>query len=159
MKLVNNFTRLPSVRFAESILIIISIALPILIPHPASAKDFRIGGVKQQFQTDSICSTSLPNHPNKFIMIIPLVDKGKPVFAWVNINGKDIRLREVMSKINKQNGRAINQYQANGILVTLESRKIKEVREPVYMLTTADRVSIEYRGQKKVINASGGCTT
>jgi hypothetical protein len=146
-------------KFTRSILIVTSIALPILIPHPASAKKFRIGGVKQQFQTDSICSTSLPNNPNKFVIVIPLVNKGKPVFAWVNINGKDIRLKEVMSKINKRNGRSTNQYQGNGILITLESRKIKEEREPVYMLTTADRVSIEYRGQKKVINASGGCTT
>jgi hypothetical protein len=64
-----------------------------------------------------------------------------------------------MSKIDKRNGRSINKYQANNILVTVEARKIKEVQEPVYILTTADRVSIEYRGHKKVINANGGCTT
>jgi hypothetical protein len=146
-------------KFTRSILIIISIALPILIPHPASAKDFRIGGVKQQFQTDSVCSTALPNHLNKFIIVIPLVNKGKPVFAWVNINGKDIRLKEVMSKINKRNGRSTNQYQGNGVLVTLESRKIKEEREPIYMLTTEDRVSMDYQGKRKVINTTGQCTT
>jgi hypothetical protein len=158
MKLVNNFIRSHSVCFAKSILIITSIAIPILIPHPASAKDFRIGAVKeqQQFQTDSLCYTLLPN-TNKFAIVSPSVDKGKPVFAWINIDGKDIRLREVMSKRDKRNGRSINKYQANNISVTVEARKIKEVQEPVYILTTADRVSIEYRGHKKVINASGTC--
>jgi hypothetical protein len=147
MKFVNNLTK--------SILLFNAIALSFIIPNPASAKDFKIGGVKQQFQTYSLCYTFLPN-TEKHMIVIPLVNQSQAIFAWVNIDGKDIRLRQVMSKdINSR--RSIAKYQANNISVTVDYKVIKKARVHPDVSKTADRVSIDYQGHRKNINTYGGC--
>jgi hypothetical protein len=75
----------------------------------------------------------------------------------MNIDGKDVRLREVMVKKLKGNVGAIAKYQSNNISVTVDSRKTEENNSGMSTEKSIDRISIQYDGQTKVINTTGSC--
>jgi hypothetical protein len=155
---LNKFTRSRSIFFAELMVIIGSIAISIFTPNLASAKDFKIGSVKQQFDFGGMCVSLLPQ-TQKYMLVIPFPSsKSQPVIAWINIEGKDFSMRQVNLKVMKRNKRSIAKYQSRNIAVTVDSRNIKEDNSGMSTQTSTDRISIEYAGQTKIINTTGSCS-
>jgi hypothetical protein len=147
-----------SVCFAESMIIIGSIAMSIFIPNLASAKDFKIGSVKQQFDFGGMCVSLLPQ-TQKYMLVVPFpLRKSQPVIAWINIDGKDLQMRQVSLKVMKSNRRSVAKYQSRNISVTVDYRNIKEDNSGMSTQTSTDRISIEYAGQTKIINTTGSCS-
>jgi hypothetical protein len=95
----------------------------------------------------------------KNMLIIPsTMSKSAPAYAWMNIDGKDVRLRQVSVKITQQKKRSIAKFRSNNIAVTVDSRQVKEdLGDIVPSTTTKELISIDYRGQTKTINTNGGC--
>jgi hypothetical protein len=90
---LNKFTQSCSLCLVESMVIIGSIAISILTPNLASAKDFKIGSVKQQFDFGGMCVSLLPK-TQKYMLVIPFPSsKSQPTIAWINIDGKDLSMR------------------------------------------------------------------
>ena len=101
-----------------------AIAIPVLTIDLAHAKDFKIGIVKESIPTSSVCVAFLPN-TQKHMLVIPFPEKTQPVFAWMNIDGKDVRLRQVSLKVSKKQRRSIAKYRSNNISVTVDSKEVK----------------------------------
>ena len=85
------------------------------------------------------------------------MSKSEPAYAWININGKDVRLRQVMINVNKSKRRSIAKYRSNNISVTVDSKQVKEEQGELTSTTTIDRISIDYGGKTKTIDTTGGC--
>ena len=155
---INKFTRSRNFCFAKSILLITAFALPLLTSHPASAKGFKIGGVKQRF-FGGICSYSLPK-TQKYMLLIPFpFHRSEPVIAWININGKDFAVKQTIVKITNNNTKATAKYLSKEISITVDSQIQNTRKDPgdMYFETSLDRISIDYRGQTKVVNTTGFC--
>jgi hypothetical protein len=147
-----------SICLVESVVIIGSIAISIFTPNLASAKDFKIGSVKQQFDFGGMCVSLLPK-TQKYMLIIPFPQsKSQPVIAWINIDGKDLSMKQVSLKLMKANRRSVAKYQSRNISVTVDYRNIKEDNSGMSTQASTDRISIEYAGQTKIINTTGSCS-
>jgi hypothetical protein len=87
---------------------------------PAQAKTFTVGTIQQDIQASGVCIANLPN-TEKSMLIIPFTSsESEPVYAWMNINGKDVRLRQTSLKIIQPKVRSIARYRANNLLVVVD---------------------------------------
>jgi hypothetical protein len=134
-----------------------AIAISMSVIDLAHAKDFIVGSVKRNIPGDSACVAYLPN-TQKYMLIVPsTISKSEPAYAWMNIDGKDVRLRQVSVKITQQKKRSIAKYRLNNIAVTVDSKQVKEEQGELTSISTIDRILIDYHGQTKTINTTGGC--
>jgi hypothetical protein len=126
---------------------------------PSEARSFSIGEVKKSFEIDTLCVALLPN-TEKAMLIIPFAENNSPtVFAWLNINGKDIKLKQISTTGTKKKSRS--KYQARNISLTVDSELVKLVKEDNSGLTsesTVEKILINYKGQIKSFSTTGGCS-
>jgi hypothetical protein len=136
--------------FGCTITILISIGA-----NTARAEDINIGVVKHDL-VSGLCQSNLPNTKSPILVVPFLNKKSATAIAKMNINGKDIRLKQVnLRVVNKT--RSIATYRAKKISVTVNSRTIEEHEEPMYSSRTLDKISINYQGKTKTINTTGQC--
>jgi hypothetical protein len=137
---------------------IVSSIIATLIPTaiPAEARSFKIGEVKKSFETDTLCFAILPNTKTA-MLIIPFAENSSPtVFAWLNINGKDIKLQQVSTTGTKKKSRS--KYQAKNISLTVDSEFVIEDNGALNSTSTTEKILINYKGQVKSISTTGGCS-
>jgi hypothetical protein len=88
-----------------------AISIHLLTIDLAHAKDFKIGNIKKTFPMDSLCATYLPK-THKHMLIV--IDSGSnSTHAWINIDGKDVELKQIKAKVIKPNVRTIAKYRSN----------------------------------------------
>jgi hypothetical protein len=128
--------------YHKFISMLIPIAIPMLTIDLAHAKDFKIGSVKQNISPGSACIAYLPNTQKNMLVIPSTMSKSAPAYAWMNINGKDVRLRLVSVKITQQKKRSISKYRSNNIAVTVDSRQVKEDLGDIVPSTTTKELRL-----------------
>jgi hypothetical protein len=122
-------------------------------------RSFKVGVVKRSYQQGSVCVVRLPK-TEKIMLLIPFPEKNNPVIGWVNINGQDIRIKQVMNK-KKSKDRYISIYKSRNIVIVIESETTKsaDYSVAVPVSETSDKVSITYQGTTRVINTTGFCAS
>jgi hypothetical protein len=121
----------------------------------ASANSFNIGGVKEQFPIDTICTSFLSNK-TKPVLVAPFPEESEPVIAWMNIDGQDIQLQQVSIKVSGDN--SVAEYRSPDALVTVNYKIFPEQEtEAGGRQETSESIAINYKGQLKTINTTGEC--
>jgi hypothetical protein len=148
-------------KFTRSILVFSAITISLLTANSVDAKDFTVGIIKKRFSGHGYCVSFLSGS-KKYIMIIPYTNrKSEPVIAWMNINGRDLRLRQVSLQIIKPGISSVATYRSNNLSAIVDSQTVKQGGERGIVGSeyqeTVDRISIDYGGKTKVIKTNGQC--
>jgi hypothetical protein len=144
-----------SVCFAKSILLLSSIALPILTPNSTNAKDFKIGTINmdkiqgKELPTDYGCTIG-----GGMVLIYPEAKS-----AWVNLNGKHIRMKETSFQTIKPKQRSIAKYSGDNLTVIVDSQFLREDQGDTLSSTYYSyKVTFKNGSNSKTIKTKGSCT-
>jgi hypothetical protein len=136
-------------------------AIDVPITLSQREKMFRVGLVKKRFATEFCGSLfAVPNNNQKVILNI---DRDDGRFSWININGKDVRIRRLSDQVTKHRNKIVKErmkYQGKDISIVVESTQIKNISGGEHGLdyrTSRDRITITYRGESQTIMAEGIC--
>jgi hypothetical protein len=151
-----------SICFVESIsiLLFIAIALPILTPNLTNAKELNIGTVNmdriqgKEVPTDYACTINKPNGRELMAIVYPGAKS-----AWVNLNGKHIRMKETSFQTIKPNQRSIAKYSGENLTVIVESQFLRQNKSDT--LSSKDysyKVTFKNGSNSKTIKTKGYCT-
>lgn len=152
---LNKFTRSRSICFAESIVAFISIVIPISTPTLANAKELNIGTVNmdriqgKEVPTDYACTIG-----GGMVLIYPEAKS-----AWVNLNGKHIRMKETSFQTIKPNQRSIAKYSGENLTVIVESQFLRQNKSDTLSSTDYSyKVTFKNGSNSKTIKTKGYCT-
>jgi hypothetical protein len=119
---------------------------------------FNVGGVQEQFPIDTIC-TSFLSDTKTAVLVTPFPEESEQVFAWMNIDGKDTKLKQVSLKIAEAGNTSVAQYQSPDVSVTVNYTMFPEIKGGgITSQETAEQIVINYKGQTKTITTTGKCT-
>jgi hypothetical protein len=152
---LNKFTRSRSICLAESIVAFILIAIPILTPSLTNAKDFKIGTINmdriqgKEVPTDYACTIG-----GGMVLIYPEAKS-----AWVNLNGKHIRMKETSFKTIKPKQRSIAKYSGDNFTVIVDSQFLREDKGDTLSSTYYSyKLTFKNGSNSKTIKTKGDCT-
>jgi hypothetical protein len=138
-----------------SILMFIAIAIPILPPNLTNAKELNIGAVNmdrvqgKEVPTDYACTIG-----GGMVLIYPEAKS-----AWVNLNGKHIRMKETSFQTIKPNQRSIAKYSGDNLTVIVDSQFLREDKGDTLSSTYYSyKVTFKNGSNSKTIKTKGSCT-
>jgi hypothetical protein len=120
----------------------------------AYADSFNMGEVQQKFPIDTICTSFLADHKTA-VLVTPFPEESEPVITWMNINGQDIQLQQVSLQVSKKGDSSVAEYRSQDIAVTVNYQIFPEED---FSQKTSEKISVNYKGQRKTINTTGLCT-
>jgi hypothetical protein len=139
----------------HSILLLGVIVIPISTPTLANAKELNIGTVNmdriqgKELPTDYGCTIG-----RGMVLIYP----GEKS-AWVNLNGKHIRMKETSFKTIKSNQRSIAKYSGDNLTVIVDSQFLRENKGDTLSSTDYSyKVTFKNGSNSKTIKTKGSCT-
>jgi hypothetical protein len=133
--------------------LVASTAIFLFLSNPAYAKDFQIGKVRKSLQTDVVCVSNLPN--GKDTMVLVDRDSGQ---AWINIDGKDIRLKKISTQVINPNKRSISKYRDGIITVTLDSKITRTTKDELQVDYLLEKITFKVDKKSKTIQTTGYCS-
>jgi hypothetical protein len=151
----NRYRSTNSIYFAKSILLLSSIAIPILTPNLTNAKELNIGAVNmdriqgKEVPTDYACTIG-----GGMVLIYPSAKS-----AWVNLNDKHIRMKETSFQTIKSNQRSISKYSGENLKIIVESQYLRENKGDTLSSTDYSyKVTFKKGSNSKTIKTKGSCT-
>jgi hypothetical protein len=134
------------------------IATLTLVPAIAlSNAEIKVGSVKTSIPTGSVCVALLPE-TDKYMVVIPFTrKKSEPIFAWMNINNRDLRLKQVSNRVDRAGRKSISIYKADSISVTIESQTTDTTDRGLTVESSTEKISIVSRGRSQTIVTKGRC--
>jgi hypothetical protein len=125
----------------------------LFLSSPANARNFKIGAVKKSLQTDFVCASDLPGTKESVV----LVDRGSDS-AWINIDGKDIMLKEANVQTIKSDKRVIYIYSNRNILLIVNSKHLRTIEGALDTDEFLSTVTFKIGNISKTIKTKGYCS-
>jgi hypothetical protein len=130
------------------------------------ANTFEVGGVKQKFQQDGICTSFTVNQSETPVLVIPFVDISETTVGWINVNGQDTPLQMISIKLSEKQDSSVAHYRSKDENVSVianytfipEKNVDSDGHEGHGSSESLDSITINYKGQSKTIQARGECS-
>jgi hypothetical protein len=134
-------------------LAIATITFSCLSSSSAHAKDFKIGVVKKILPT-TFCGSYIPNRKEAMLLFEGEYSK----YAWINIDGEDIKLKQTSRKFLKSSKRTIATYHNGKVTMIFDSNILRTIEGEMGTDESSDRVTFKVGNKSKTIQTTGSCT-
>jgi hypothetical protein len=124
---------------------IIAVMISCLLSSPANANNFKIGVVKKILPT-TFCGSYMPDRKETVLLFEGEYSK----YAWINIDGEDIKLKQTSRKFYKSSKRTIATYRNGKVAIIFEGEMGTD--------ESSDRVTFKVGNKSKTIQTTESFT-
>jgi hypothetical protein len=132
---------------------IVAVIFSCLFSSPANANDFKIGVVKKILPT-TFCGSYMPDRKETMLLFEGEYSR----YAWININGNDIKLKQTSRRFLKSSKRTIATYHNGKVSIMFDSRILRTIEGEMGTDESSDRVTFKVGNKSKTIQTIGSCT-
>lgn len=119
------------------------------------AQGLTIGAVKQAVPM-SFCGVYLPGGEQPMVILL-LPDDSTSKKALVNVNGRDVSIKQVSFRWTKPEKRSVAVYQGKDLTVTIQATIVETNNSGQEVTLTEDRVTFKQGKRTKTIQSNGAC--
>jgi hypothetical protein len=132
---------------------IIAVMISCLLSSPANANNFKIGVVKKILPT-TFCGSYMPDRKETVLLFEGEYSK----YAWINIDGEDIKLKQTSRKFYKSSKRTIATYRNGKVAIIFDSKILRTIEGEMGTDESSDRVTFKVGNKSKTIQTTESFT-
>jgi hypothetical protein len=124
------------------------------------AQGLTVGTVKEFERQTHFCGVYMPGSEDLAnpLVVYPFTSPDV-ADVLINVDGKDVTLREVSFKWNEATNQSVSVYRGKGLTVTIKSQLLRTELGALETDYTRDKITVKRGKVTKTVQSTGSCTT